>query len=86
MKIGVLIAVLVMSGCADSTIVHSSVTPFTPHVSRTNAEIIARYKEARESGFSHGSAYQYARGDKTYTSDQLEVIGLNEMLNEPSLV
>lgn len=86
MKIGVLIAVIILSGCADNLPVQSSVTPFTPHVSRSNAEIIARYKEARESGFSHGSAYQYARGDRTYTTDQLDVIGLNEMLNEPQLV
>lgn len=80
------IAVLVLSGCAENIPVQSNVTPFTPHVSRSNAEIIARYRDARESGFSHGSAYQYARGDTTYTPEQLDVIGLNEMLKEPLLV
>lgn len=79
-------AVLVVSGCSDSIPVASNVTPFIPHVSRSNSEIIARYKQARESGFSHGSAYQYARGDRTYTPNQMDVIGLNEMLNDPQLV
>lgn len=86
MKMGFLIFILILTGCADSIPVQSSVTPFIPHISRTNAEIIARYKQARESGFSHGSAYQYARGDRTYTSQQLEVIGMNELLNDPLLV
>lgn len=83
---GFLIFILILTGCADSIPVQSSITPFIPHISRTNAEIIARYKQARESGFSHGSAYQYARGDRTYTSQQLEVIGMNELLNDPLLV
>ncbi len=86
MKMGFLIFILILTGCADSIPVQSSITPFIPHISRTNAEIIARYKQARESGFSHGSAYQYARGDRTYTSQQLEVIGMNELLNDPLLV
>lgn len=86
MKMGFLIFILILTGCADSIPVQTSITPFIPHVSRTNAEIIARYKQARESGFSHGSAYQYARGDRTYTSQQLEVIGMNELLNDPLLV
>lgn len=86
MKMGFLIFIRILTGCADSIPVQSSITPFIPHISRTNAEIIARYKQARESGFSHGSAYQYARGDRTYTSQQLEVIGMNELLNDPLLV
>lgn len=86
MKMGLLILILILTGCADSIPVQSGVTPFSPHISRSNAEIIARYKQARESGFTHGSAYQYARGDRTYTSEQLDVIGMNELLNEPLLV
>ncbi|MBJ4957709.1 hypothetical protein JGF37_22800 [Salmonella enterica subsp. enterica serovar Goldcoast] len=86
MKMGFLIFILILTGCADSIPVQSGVTPFVPHVSRSNAEIISRYKQARESGFSHGSAYQYARGDRTYTPEQLDAIGLNELLNEPQLV
>lgn len=86
MKRLIIAACIALCGCADSLPVVSNVTPFIPHVSRSNADIIARYKQARESGFSHGSAYQYARGNSTYTPEQLDVIGLNEMLNDPILV
>lgn len=79
-------ACLALCGCADHVPVQSFVTPFVPHVSRSNAEIIARYTKARENGFSHGSAYQYARGDRTYTDEQLDVIGLTEMLGSVQLV
>lgn len=86
MKVGVFIVVALLSGCAENIPVQSSITPFSQHISRSNAEIIARYTQAREAGFSHGSAYQYARGDRTYSAEQLDVIGLNEMLNDPQLV
>lgn len=86
MKKTLLLVTVILTGCADPLPLVSHVTPFTPHVSRSNAEIIARYKQARENGFSDGSAYQYARGDYTYTPEQLDVIGLNEMLNGTQLV
>lgn len=83
----ILMASLVgLTGCASSSPTVSNVTPFIPHVSRSNAEIIARYKEAREAGLSHDSAYAYARGDRTYTSEQLDVLGISELYNETQLI
>lgn len=86
MKKVLLLVTAILVGCVEHLPMASNVTPFTPHISRSNTEIIARYKQARENGFSHGSAYQYARGDHTYTPEQLDVIGLNEMINGTQLV
>lgn len=86
MKKVLLLVIFILAGCADPLPLVPNVTPFTPHISRSNAEIITRYKQARENGFTHGSAYQYARGDRTYTPEQLDVIGLSEMLNGTQLV
>lgn len=81
-----LLAGFILTGCAEETPVVSSVTPFISHVSRSNAEIIARYKVAREAGLSDGSAFAYAKGDHTYSAHQLDVLALNELYYEPQRV
>lgn len=82
----ILLFCVTLVGCADPLPVVSNVTPFIPHVSRSNADIIQRYKEAREAGLSHGSAYAYARGDNTYTPEQLDILGISELYNETQLI
>lgn len=82
----ILLLCVALVGCADHLPVVSNVTPFIPHVSRSNAEIIKRYKEARETGFSYGSAYAYARGKHTYTPEQPDILWSSELNSETQMI